>query len=345
MTRPIPLRYGPRSLVRRVVVALLLLALAGCATTPSSHDPDAPPPPRAQPAARIALRPEYRVFYDALQDYGDWTLIEPYGFVFRPRVDPLNWRPFEYGFWAPTDQFGWVWISAEPFGWATYHYGRWLYDDYQGWVWVPGLDWGPAWVAWQMGDQVVGWAPLPPSRSSDWGGGIPGGPYRYAPIGQFGATDVQTHAVTREQLGGGEAQSLRVVNGAAEVGGVRVPLGPPMERVERARGMTLTRVRLEDAVPQSVLAHGHADGTSTGGTTGSRDTGASGTGPGSGVESLRRAATSAAREAGTYTARPTFAPAQVPVVRPFGVPGMTTATPPPARPPAHGKASADSTKR
>ena len=30
----------------------------------------------SMPAARAALRPEYRLFYDALIDYGDWVLIE-----------------------------------------------------------------------------------------------------------------------------------------------------------------------------------------------------------------------------------------------------------------------------
>ena len=91
------------------------------------------------PAARAALRPEYRLFYDSLVDYGDWVLIEPYGFMFRPRVDFATFRPYADGFWAPSDPWGWVWISAEPFGWATYHYGRWGYSRRIGWFWALGI--------------------------------------------------------------------------------------------------------------------------------------------------------------------------------------------------------------
>ena len=46
------------------------------------------------PAARAALLPEYRLFYDALVDYGDWVLIEPYGYVFRPNINFVAWSPY-----------------------------------------------------------------------------------------------------------------------------------------------------------------------------------------------------------------------------------------------------------
>src|SRR5215470_216864 len=134
----------------RLFASLLALAtIGGCATaglTPIASN---------QPVARQTLRPEYRVFYDALSDYGEWVLIEPLGFVFRPRVSWGSWQPYRYGFWAPTDTYGWVWISDEPFGWATDHYGEWLYDQYQGWVWLPGLDWAPAWVSWQIAGEYA----------------------------------------------------------------------------------------------------------------------------------------------------------------------------------------------
>ena len=125
------------------------------------------------PAARAGLSAEYRVFYDALQDYGDWPLIEPFGYVFRPygtrdetgaRTSTATGRPRE--------MYGWVWISSEPYGWATYHYGDWFYDDYQGWVWIPGLDWGPAWVSWVKTPDYIGWAPLfPPGYAPETGAG------------------------------------------------------------------------------------------------------------------------------------------------------------------------------
>jgi Family of unknown function (DUF6600) len=45
---------------------------------------------------------------------------------------------------------------------VAYHYGRWVYDDELHWCWIPGEEWGPAWVQWRRGGDVVGWAALPP---------------------------------------------------------------------------------------------------------------------------------------------------------------------------------------
>src|SRR5439155_7247046 len=132
-TSALPLRH-----LRTLAAALALASTLSCAV--GGVVSDAP----SMPAARAALRPEFRIFYDALVDYGDWVLIEPYGFVFRPKVDFATFHPYADGFWAPSDSWGWVWISAEPFGWATYHYGNWFWDRYQGWVWSPGPNWGPA---------------------------------------------------------------------------------------------------------------------------------------------------------------------------------------------------------
>src|SRR3954453_17333173 len=101
-------------------------------------------------------------FYDDLASYGRWIQRPRYGWVWTPRVVARSWRPYEYGHWVWTD-LGWTWVSDEPFGWATYHYGRWYDDPDYGWEWVPGNEWAPAWVAWQEGDDYVGWAPLPPS--------------------------------------------------------------------------------------------------------------------------------------------------------------------------------------
>ena len=148
-----------RALVAPVALALAVVQLS-CAASGLT------PLPQSMPAARAALRPEYRIFYDTLTDYGDWTLIEPYGFVFRPRVHFATWQPYSDGFWVPTDVYGWVWVSSEPFGWATYHYGQWFLDSFQGWVWMPGLDWAPAWVDWRVTDNYVGWAPLGPNGTA-----------------------------------------------------------------------------------------------------------------------------------------------------------------------------------
>jgi hypothetical protein len=209
-------------------ITLLPFVLAGCAV----NEPAAITPP-APPAARIALRPEYRVFYDALSDYGDWVLIEPWGYLFRPRVDFGVWRPYTNGFWAASDLYGWVWVSSESFGWATEHYGRWFWDDYQGWVWMPGRDWAPAWVAWQANDDWVAWAPLSPRDTPDFGPGLPGGPFVYAPLRTLGSTDVTSQVVTRDKAGEAAA-SLQTVQNTAVRNGVRFNLGPAIARVEKA---------------------------------------------------------------------------------------------------------------
>jgi hypothetical protein len=219
--------------------ALGLATLLSCAT--AGYVPET----TSMPAARAALRPEYRIFYDALQDYGDWVLIEPYGFVYHPRVDFATFRPYQDGFWVATDAWGWVWISAEPFGWATYHYGTWLWDRFQGWVWVPGMDWGPAWVSWELAGSFAGWAPLSPQ-----GGGspvdIPGGAYLYAPLDRMGSTDLRSHIATQATLGE-TAADAQPADDLVERDGLRFNRGPAFERIERAIGGQLPRVKLAEA--------------------------------------------------------------------------------------------------
>ena len=78
-----------------------------------------------------------------------------------------GWRPYTYGRWVYTEEWGWYWVSDEEeadWGWVTFHYGRWAHDRRLGWFWVPGDEWGPAWVDWRRGDDYVGWAPLPPDE-------------------------------------------------------------------------------------------------------------------------------------------------------------------------------------
>jgi hypothetical protein len=114
-------------------------------------------------------------FYGALDPYGDWLWVDPYGWVWAPNAVAPFWRPYTVGSWVWSD-WGWTWVSTERWGWATYHYGRWVRVNHHGWAWVPGDVWGPAWVAWRNGPGVVGWAPLPPGvrfRAGiglDWGG-------------------------------------------------------------------------------------------------------------------------------------------------------------------------------
>jgi hypothetical protein len=222
-----------------ILAGFAALAIAGCAAT--GFQSESP----SMPAAKLGLQPEYRIFYDALEEYGDWVLIEPYGYVFRPRVSFVAWRPYQEGFWVPSDSWGWVWISSEPFGWATYHYGNWMYDTFQGWVWVPGLDWGPAWVSWQVADQYAGWAPLGP-HGSDLGG-VPGIGYTYVPMSQLAATNLKAQIVPSEVIAP-KLTMAKSANNPVTKSGVTINRGPAFATVERSAG-PLTHVKLAEVAP------------------------------------------------------------------------------------------------
>ncbi len=283
--------------LRALCGALALATLLSCAT--GGYAPQTP----SMPAARAALRPEYRIFYDALQDYGDWVLIEPYGFVFHPKVDFATFRPYEDGFWVPTDAWGWVWISAEPFGWATYHYGSWLWDRYQGWVWVPGVDWGPAWVSWQLAGGFAGWAPLWPQAGGGSRGEIPAGAYLYAPLERMGSTDLRAHIATQATLGDTVADAQPADN-LVERDGVRINLGPAFPRIERAIGGPLPRVKLAEAAGPGRRAGGRREAMPAG-EPGVVD-----------IESARREAEDAARRARALIEAGGRTPAVLPLLRP-----------------------------
>jgi hypothetical protein len=109
-------------------------------------------------------------FIYALEPYGRWIRHRRFGEVWVPADLPRDWRPYEYGHWVYTDEWGWFWVSdpeEEDWGWIAFHYGRWAFERGLGWFWVPGDEWAPAWVDWRYGDGTVGWAPLPPDEFID----------------------------------------------------------------------------------------------------------------------------------------------------------------------------------
>ena len=305
------------------VAALALAALVtqlSCATTPPNEGAGGP---RTQPAARLALRPEYRLFYDALQDYGDWVLIQPFGYVFRPRNNIVGWQPYLDGFWAANDLYGWVWVSAEPFGWATYHYGRWFYDQYDGWVWVPGLEWGPGWVTWEQSDDYVGWAPALAHGAP--GTMIAGGAFVYAPLNAMGATDLPSHVVPKEQVAVARAGAQRVDN-SVDVGGVVFNRGPSFDLVAR-KGGYVGHVGIDEVKAPAGKPDGKGPAVSQA------------------AYETRRAAEEAARRAQEMIQSGAQAPAKVPVVRPVGRQEHAPQAPKPGSPEhPSGKATTDQGK-
>jgi hypothetical protein len=135
--------------------ALAAIAVVAPATAPSNWNPIA--------SAEAATAITFAVFYDRLDEYGDWISFEG-DYVFVPVVTDPDWRPYREGHWIYARGYGWTWVSDEPFGWATYHYGRWGFDEEIGWYWIPGTRWAPAWVSWRRSGDHVAWAPLPPHR-------------------------------------------------------------------------------------------------------------------------------------------------------------------------------------
>jgi len=341
------MRIRSWSLLALALVALTQLSCATVGLTPMQEP---------MPAARAGLSPEYRIFYDALQDYGDWTLIEPFGYVFRPYGNVEGWRPYQYGYWAPSDTYGWVWISGEPFGWATYHYGEWLYDRYQGWVWIPGLDWAPAWVSWEETPDYIGWAPMfPPGYGPDL---IPGGEYLYVPTAELPTTDVQARVRTKGQIGE-QLGRPRPVSNPVERGGVKFDAGPKFADIERHSGL-LPRVKIEDLVPGNApvtrpgARPGHPPATAplrppAVQRPGARPVPAGASGETAAVEAMRRAAEEAAQAARSVTGGHAAPPASIRLVRPevkrgFGPGEKKGEAAPGERPRGHDRADADSTK-
>ena len=175
------------------------------------------------------LAPPLRPFYDELTQYGDWVLVEPQGWVFRPIVNTVAWRPYQDGHWEPSYSFGWVWQSNEPFGWITDHYGFWFHDDFQGWLWRPYGAWAPSWVAWvQVGD-YIGWAPLAPEGTTSYAK-VPGGVFTYVPAAMLAERTAGLHAsyVNSVPDDGGEVRSIDRV---ASYRGVNWNAGPDLTEV------------------------------------------------------------------------------------------------------------------
>lgn len=189
-------------MTRRVLPVLAAIltafALASCAVEGGNETQPIRSAPVAGPA-RVGLPPVYRAFYDELVDEGDWTLIEPYGWVFRPYVTYGAWRPYSNGWWEPSDLYGWVWNSNDRFGWITDHYGSWFFDRFQGWVWAPGPLWAPSWVAWSQVGDYIGWAPLPPNSWSDFDR-VPGGTFTYVDAHTFTSSAPSSSALFVDRL-------------------------------------------------------------------------------------------------------------------------------------------------
>jgi hypothetical protein len=115
--------------------------------------------------------------YEDLDEYGTWSSVSDYGYVWRPRTVMAGWAPYRDGHWAWIEPWGWTWVDDAPWGFAPFHYGRWACQRGD-WFWVPGAwmrrpVYAPALVAFIGGDnwgvsigfggrRAIGWFPLGP---------------------------------------------------------------------------------------------------------------------------------------------------------------------------------------
>ena len=230
-------------------VIVALLASSGCpggesATVSASMSGS------SMGGSQSAVSIEY--FHGRLSPYGRWINYADYGWCWSPTVVSAEWRPYSDGYWVYSD-LGWTWVSNEPWGWATYHYGRWVTDPYYGWVWVPDPVWAPAWVAWRMDGEWVGWAPLPPEASWRADVGL-----RFASVQAVPAK--QWCFVRRDHVGDRNLrariepemrsvvllQRTRDVTRFETAGGRPKNRGPAVESVERPRSAPVPRVKVRD---------------------------------------------------------------------------------------------------
>jgi hypothetical protein len=195
-------------------------------------------------------------FYDELSPHGDWVTVGSYGHCWRPRGIDRDWQPYLNGEWLYTED-GWTWVSSDPWGGDPYHYGTWSRSNAYGWVWIPGTIWAPAWVTWYVGDNDIGWAPVPPSFSVGASGYL--GPpvtvsrssYIFVPATRFVGVNVGTVRVPVAQNATLLARTRPVTRFTAS-GGVLTSGGPTVVQVERATQRKIARVSVGDAHTKAV---------------------------------------------------------------------------------------------
>ncbi len=240
------MKWRNRLSANMALLASLVLLASSCAVNGGLGGQDIPQPPQARPmeAGRLGLAPALRPFYDALTEFGDWILVEPNGWVFRPRVNTVAWRPYQDGHWEPSYSFGWVWESNDPFGWITDHYGFWFHDDFQGWVWQPYGAWAPSWVAWvQVGD-FVGWAPLGPDGTASYDK-VPGGVFTYVAAQALAQPSAALHASFVNNVPDSQGD-MRPIDRVASYRGVYWNAGPDLISVLGAPAADRLRIDERD---------------------------------------------------------------------------------------------------
>ena len=185
--------------------------------------------------------------YEDLDQYGYWSSVPEYGWVWAPTRVSIGWAPYRDGHWRHVSHWGWTWIDDAPWGFATCHYGRWAWY-HSSWIWVPGrmigrpyyapalvgFVGGSGWgISLSFGTAPVGWFPLGPGEL--W---VP--PYRhshgylrdvnvaYVNVNNYNFTNINVNNVRYANLGIDRAvtavpRDAFVSGRSARVTGVAVP--------------------------------------------------------------------------------------------------------------------------
>src|SRR5258707_10041223 len=77
----------------------------------------------ASSASRYAQSP-YQYGVNDLDQYGQYSDVPGYGYVWQPNGVSLDWDPFTNGYWNYSPDFGNYWVSAYPWGWMPFRYGN-----------------------------------------------------------------------------------------------------------------------------------------------------------------------------------------------------------------------------
>ncbi|MEA2939437.1 MAG: hypothetical protein QOC56_2941 [Alphaproteobacteria bacterium] len=176
LTHPAKSRTGARPTAWLVAAALLVFAPVAAAQGQAPAAPDAAQGQRTggqdqnQGNQNQVNQTQGNVkaeFRTALEPHGRWQNHSRWGEVWIPSNRQRDWKPYTVGHWVYTEDYGWYWIEDDAeaaWGVVAFHYGRWAYDEELLWVWIPGEEWGPGWVNWRRGKDVIGWAAMPPDE-------------------------------------------------------------------------------------------------------------------------------------------------------------------------------------
>jgi hypothetical protein len=204
------------------------------------------------------LPPDLREYATTFDSDGDWQYLQPYGYVWYPRVS-VGWRPYYNGRWMSYPRYGWTWIGADAFAWPTHHFGRWGVSS-GAWFWIPESHWAPAHVSWAYAPGYVSWCPLGFDNRPVVGFSVTAGRRAYSPwtawtvvaSSHFGRGFVPERVVRTDTWSRGAHPAFEVRPRGPSVRDVAVPRyvnrGDTIVQSQTARPAAPARVPARDAV-------------------------------------------------------------------------------------------------